>query len=157
MIWMDIPRNPALLKAIEDAAGGGLIAALRDVDMTGHGSDLNIAFADHNDHFGRIYLDVQLDSMRGGGISLMDKDAPVMVDRAVEGLTRRVTIAPQVWFQHTGNAASAVNPLYLDDLILITNEPTSTVIWHGVQRARDKFKALAKPKRELPCWVPATR
>lgn len=68
-----------------------------------------------------------------------------------------MTIAPYVWFQHTGNAASAVNPLHLDDLILITTEPTSAVIWHGVQRARDKFKALAKPKREVPRWVYATR
>lgn len=157
MIWMDIPRNPALLKAIEDAAGGGLIASLEDVDMTGHGSDLNIVFKNPKKQFGRIYLDVQLDSMRGGNISLMDKEKPILVDRSSKGPLHHVTIAPKVWFQHTGNAASAVNPLYLDDLILITNEPTSTVIWHGVQRAREKFAALAKPKREVPRWVYANR
>src|SRR5690606_27467782 len=117
--------NPALLKAIEDAAGGTLIAFLGAVDMTGHSSDLNIAFETYDDQPGRIWLDIQLDSMRGGDISLMDKDKPILVDRAFEGPQRRVTIAPYVWFQHTGNAASAVNPLHLDDLILITTEPTS--------------------------------
>ena len=157
MIWMDIPHNAALVKAIEDAAGGDLIGKLGPVDMSGHGSDLNIIFEDRKKQFGRIYLDVQLDSMRGGDISLMDKEKPILVDRSFKGPLHRVTIAPKVWFQHTGNAASAVNPLYLDDLILITNEPTSTVIWHGVQRAREKFTALAKPKREVPRWVYATR
>lgn len=156
MIWMDIPRNPALLKAIEDAAGGDMIASVGEVDMSGHGSDLNIAFTSHEKQFGRIYLDVQLDSMHGD-ISLMDKEQPISVKRSTNGPMHRVTIAPHVWFQHTGNAASAVNPLYLDDLILIANEPTSTVIWHGVQRAREKFAARAKPKREVPRWVYATR
>lgn len=157
MICEEIQLNAALLKAIEDAAGGNLIALLGEVVMTGHGADLNIAFETHDDQAGRIWLDVQLDSMGGGDISLLDRDKPVVVEQVFDGPQRFVTLAPYVWFQHTGNAASAVNPLFLDDLILTTPEPLSTVIFHGVCRARDTFKALAKPKREVPRWVHATR
>jgi hypothetical protein len=157
MICDAIPSNPVLLKAIEDAAGGNLVALLGAVHMTGHGADLNMAFETYDDQAGRIWIDVQLDTMRGGDISLWDREKPIEVDRVHVGLERVVTIAPYVWFQHTGNAKSAVNPLYLDDLILTMPQPLSTVFFHGVSRAMGRFKLLAKPKREVPRWVYATR
>ncbi len=152
-----IPVNAILRKTIEDAAGGDLIALLGAVHMTGHGADLNMAFETHDDQAGRIWIDLQLDTLRGGDISLWDRETPIAVDRFHAGLDRQVTMAPYVWFQHRGNAASAVNPVYLDDLILTMPKPLSTVIFHGVCRANDKFKKLAKPKREVPRWVYATR
>ena len=153
----EIPQNPAILKAIEDAAGGNLIALLGGVDMSRHGADMHLTFASHRGLSGLLRIDLQLDELRGGDLSLLDRDQAPVIRKIRKGLDRRVTIAPRVWFRHTGNAASAVNPLHLEDLMLLASEHVSAVLYHGISRARDKFKALSKPKREVPRWVYATR
>ncbi len=157
MLCEEIPQNPAILKAIEDAAGGNLIALLGGVDMSRHGADMHLTFASHRGLPGFLHIDLQLDELRGGDISLLDRDRTPVIRRDRTGVVRTVTIAPWIWFRHTGNAASALNPLDLEDLMMIASPEVRAVLYHGITKARDKFKALAKPKREVPRWVYMTR
>lgn len=157
MLCEEISQNPAILKAIEDAAGGNLIALLGGVDMSRHGADMHLTFATHRGQAGLLRIDLQLDELRGGDIFLLDRDRTPVIRRDRRGLDRRVTIAPWIWFRHSGNAESAVNPLCLEDLVTIASPEVSAVLYHGITRTRDRFKALAKPKREVPRWVYATR
>lgn len=157
MLCEEIPQNPAILKAIEDAAGGNLIALLGGVDMSRHGADMHLTFASHRGLPGLLNIDLQLDELRGGDISLLDRDRTPVIRRDRTGVVRTVTIAPWIWFRHSGNADSAVNPLHLEDLMMLASKDVSAVLYHGITRAGDKFKALSKPKREVPRWVYATR
>ena len=152
----EIPQNPAILKAIEDAAGGNLIAHLGAVNMSRHGADMHLTFASHRGLPGYLHIDLQLDELRGGDISLLDRDHTPVIRRDRTGVVRTVTIAPWIWFRHSGNAESAVNPLDLEDLMMLASEDVSAVLYHGLARARDKFKSLSKPKRKVPRWVYAT-
>ena len=157
LLCEEIPQNQAILKVIEDAAGGNLIALLGGVDMSRHGADMHLTFASHRGLPGYLHLDVQLDELRGGDISLLDRDRTPVIRRDRTGVVRTVTIAPWIWFRHSGNAESAVNPLHLEDLMMLASPEVSTVLYHGITRGRDKFKALSKAKREVPRWVYATR
>lgn len=157
VLLQDLQTNPAVLKAVENAAGGSLISSLGAIAMSRHGSDLNIAFEAPDDQAGRLWLDVQIDELRGGDISLFDPERRPKVRRDRDGPARQVTIAPDIWFYHRGNAASAVNALMFEKLWEVASGPLRSALDQGTMRAQNKFKALRRAKRPVPRWVYAPR
>lgn len=152
-ICTEAQENPAFLRAIEKAAGGKLIGLLGPISMTGHGGDLGIRFVKMNDQPGYIALTVEIDSLWGGDISMLDTETMPKIARRRTGAVRKVTIAPAIWFHHRGNAKKAVNALSFEELMKVASPETATVLNYGCDRAEKQFWELRRPRREVPRWV----
>jgi hypothetical protein len=153
----ELRSNPELVEIVGRAAGLPRIDEVLDVTMKGHGEDLTMLCRIGEDDAVRIRVMVHIDSTHGkGNLSRGHRARWVRSDH--RGQNRVVTIAPAIWFAHSGNAAIARNAIMISDLDDCASHDFWLALHLAKVRAQAKFAEFAKakpprPKGTLPWWV----
>lgn len=143
--------NEALVRMIDKRVGGHFIAASHGAYMKNQGTDLHMIVGCPDGSEGYVRLAVELDSVKADGF--MDLTTKFKVKKYHEGAERMVTIAPRIWFQHSGNAAEAENRLTFEKLLKIASPAFEDALRDGIERAERGFPRLMKPKSPIPWWM----
>lgn len=147
----ELKSNRELVKVITDAAGAKYVTEIGEIAMKNQGDDLGLSCVSRS-AFVDIHLDVQIDKTFGKpGFKMTGKLPPVDVDH--KGSRRTVTIAPEVWFRHTGNARYAQNMVTFESLQKLASDKFLIPLLDGMERADRSFKEMIRPRRDLPLWV----
>ena len=146
--------NPDLVARIDKALGGDFIHLSHGADMKNQGDDLHLQVRCPDGSAGRVALLVHIDQFIGKGV--IDLESKPKVKKHREGDHRVVTIAPKIWFRHTGNAAEAENRLTFEKLLKIASPTFSEALEAGIDRAEQPFAQVMKPKSLIP-WYMMTR
>lgn len=143
--------NRALIDIVDKRVGGDFIAVNHGAFMKNQGTDLHMIVERPDGSEGYVGLAVRLDSVIADGV--MDPTTKFKVKKFHEGAERMVTIAPRIWFQHSGNAAEAENRLTFEKLLKIASPTFKDALQDGIERAERSFARLMKPKSPIPWWM----
>ena len=142
--------NHEFISRIDKALGGGFISLSHGAFMKNQGDDLHLIVQRPDDSEGRVALYVQIDQIIAKGV--LDLDAKPRVKKHRQGDYRLVTLAPQVWFQHTGNAGEAENALTFENLVHIASRRFAQALEAGIERADRTFTEMMRPKLHRRWW-----
>lgn len=147
----ELKSNPALIKVVTKAAGAKYVSEIGEITMKNQGDDLRLCCIARSVPL-HIHLDVQIDKTFGKpGFKMTGKMPPVEV--AHKGAYRTVTIAPEIWFRHTGNARYAQNMVTFESLQDLASDDFLIPLLNGMERARKTFTEMTRPRKELPLWA----
>ncbi|MDQ1191307.1 hypothetical protein QE419_000073 [Brevundimonas vesicularis] len=146
--------NSDFVSRIDKALGGGFIGVSHGAFMKNQGTDLHLQVHQPDGADGRVALIVHIDQFLDQGI--IDLEAKPKVKKFRDGEFRRVTIAPKIWFHHTGNAANAENRLTFEKLLKIASPDFTMILEEGINRAQRTFHQVMKPKSSIP-WFMMTK
>lgn len=119
--------------------------------MKNQGDDLHLLVQRPDGGDGRVALFVHIDRfIAKGAIDLENKPK---VKKHREGDQRLVTIAPKIWFHHTGNAAEAENRLTFEKLLKVASPVFGEALEAGIDRAQRRFEEVTKPKSPIPWYM----
>lgn len=135
---------------IDKALGGGFINLSHGAFMKNQGDDLHLIVQRPDESEGRVALYVQIDQIIGKGA--FDLETKPKVKKHRQGDHRLVTLAPQVWFHHTGNAGEAENGLTFEKLMKIASPRFAEALEAGIERADRSFTEMMKPKPHRLWW-----
>lgn len=143
--------NPDLVARINKALGGDFISLSHGAFMKNQGDDLHLLVQRPDGGDGRVALFVHIDRfIAKGAIDLENKPK---VKKHREGDQRLVTIAPKIWFHHTGNAAEAENRLTFEKLLKVASPVFGEALEAGIDRAQRRFEEVTKPKPPIPWYM----
>lgn len=142
--------NPDVVTYIDKALGGGFINLSHGAFMKNQGDDLHLIVKRPDDSEGRVALYVQIDQIIAKGV--IDLEAKPKVKKHRQGDRRLVTIAPQIWFHHTGNAGEAENSLTFEKLAKVASPRFVQALEAGIERADRTFTEMMRPKPHRPWW-----
>ena len=145
--------NPEFVARLDKALGGDFIALSQGAYMKNHGTDLHLIVKRPDESEGQVWLRVEIDQIIAKG--MMDLDRKPRVKKHREGPERQLTIAPKIWFHHTGNAGEAENRLTFEKLMKVASPTFKEALEDGIERANRTFTELMKPKSRLPWWAVA--
>ncbi|UQV17198.1 hypothetical protein MU852_09480 [Brevundimonas albigilva] len=145
--------NPEFVARLDKALGGDFIALSQGAFMKNQGTDLHLIVKRPDESEGQVWLRVEIDKIIAKG--MMDMEGKPQVKKHREGADRQVTIAPKIWFHHTGNAREAENRLTFEKLMKIASPTFAEALEAGIERADRTFAELMKPKSNLPWWAVA--
>lgn len=143
--------NPDFVARIDRALGGGFIGLSEGAFMKNQGTDLHLIVQRPDESEGHVWLCVEIDKIFAKG--MMDLERKPKVKKHREGPYRQVTIAPKIWFHHTGNAGEAENRLTFEKLMKIASPTFAEALEAGIDRADRRFTELMRPKANLPWWA----
>lgn len=99
--------NRALVKIITKACGAKYVTEIGEISMKNQGDDLRLSCVARGEALD-IHVDVQIDKMFGRPGFKRTGKLPA-VQAIHKGRFRTVTVAPEKWFRHAGNARYAQN------------------------------------------------
>lgn len=143
--------NPDFVARIDKALGGGFINCSYGAFMKNQGDDLHLQVQRPDGSDGRVALFVHIDQFITQGV--IDLEHAPKVKKHRKGDKRLVTIAPKIWFHHTGNAAEAENRLTFEKLLKIASPIFGEALEAGIERAQRRFAQAAKPKSQTPWYM----
>ncbi|WP_312687666.1 hypothetical protein [Brevundimonas nasdae] len=143
--------NPDFVARIDKALGGDFINRSYGAFMKNQGNDLHLRVQRPDGSDGRVALFVQIDQFIAQGI--IDLKRKPKVKKHHEGDQRLVTIAPKIWFHHTGNASEAENRLTFEKLLKIASPVFGEALEAGIDRAQQRFAQAMKPKSHIPWYM----
>lgn len=147
----EMQSNPALVKIITSACGAKYVTEIGEISMKNQGDDLKLSCISRSKPVD-IHVDVQIDKTFGQpGFKRTGKLPAVEV--AHQGQFRTVTIAPEIWFRHTGNARYAQNMVTFESLQALASRDFLIALLDGAQRAQRTFEEMLRPKMDLPLWA----
>jgi hypothetical protein len=147
----EMQSNPALVKVITSACGAKYVTEVGEISMKNQGDDLRLSCISRGQPVD-IHVDVQIDKTFGKpGFKRTGKLPAVEV--AHKGQFRTVTIAPEIWFRHTGNARYAQNMVTFESLEKLASNDFFNALLDGVERADASFEEMLRPKMDLPLWM----
>ncbi|WP_312063641.1 hypothetical protein [Brevundimonas sp.] len=142
--------NREFVARIDKALGGGFISLSHGAFMKNQGDDLHLIVQRPDDSEGRVALYVQIDQIIAKGA--LDLETKPKVKKHRQGDHRLVTLAPHVWFHHTGNAGEAENGLTFEKLMKIASPRFAQALEAGIERADRTFTEMMRPKLHRPWW-----
>lgn len=145
--------NPDFVARIDKALGGSFIGLSQGAFMKNQGTDLHLIVQRPDKSEGQVWLRVEIDKIIAKGV--MDMEGKPKVKKHREGPDRQVTIAPRIWFHHTGNAGEAENRLTFEKLMKIASPTFAEALEAGIDRADRTFTELMRPRSNLPWWAVA--
>jgi len=143
--------NAHLFQAVENAAGGDLFQGITAAVMKGQGTDMRLIGQTASGEAATLRLDVQISPPKEDGV--IDDDIEPVVRSNRTGATRRVTIAPEAWFRHSGNARQAENALTFELIMGLASPSLRSVLSEGIDRVTETYDEIKRPKRVVPLWV----
>lgn len=142
--------NHEFIALVDHALGGGFIHLSHGAFMKNQGDDLHLIVERPDESEGRVALYVQIDQIIAEGV--LDLETKPKVKRHRQGDYRLVTIAPQIWFRHTGNAGEAENSLTFEDVMQVASPRFAQALEAGMERADRTFTEMARPKQHRRWW-----
>ncbi|MBL0946833.1 hypothetical protein [Brevundimonas sp.] len=147
----EMERNADLVKVITKAGGVTRVSEIGEIAMKNQGEDLRLTCVSRSKPI-TIWVDVQIDKTFGKpGFKRTGKLPAVEV--AHKGATRTITVAPEKWFRHTGNARYAQNMVTFESLLKLASEDFYLALLDGIERAEETFEEMLRPRMDLPHWV----
>lgn len=147
----EVNGNESLVRMIDKRIGGDFIATSHGAYMKNQGTDLHMIVDCPDGSEGYVRLAVELDSVKADGF--MEMTRKPKVKKYHEGSERIVTIAPRIWFQHSGNAAEAENRLTFEKLLKTASPKFADALEEGIERAERSFAQSMRPKSPIPWWA----
>lgn len=147
----ELERNRALVKVITKAAGVTYVREVGEIAMKNQGGDLRLTCVSRGTPI-TIWIDVQIDKTFGKpGFKRTGKLPAVEV--AHKGVRRIITVAPEKWFRHTGNARYAQNMVTFESLLTLASDDFHVALLDGIDRAEESFEEMLRPKMDVPLWM----
>lgn len=147
----EMERNPALVKVFTKAGGVTRVTEIGEITMKNQGDDLRLTCVSRSKPT-TIWVDVQIDKTFGKpGFKKTGKLPAVEVVHT--GARRTITVAPEKWFRHTGNARYAQNMVTFESLLNLASEDFHLALLDGIERAEESFEEMLRPKMDVPLWM----